>query len=86
MQEADLCLLLSKPHLSSIAATTPGAMPSRPDKPPIVSADARRLQTNMSDLMPIHVLSHTPDVIATVKIFLNSSVPPNFGQLQGYTP
>ena len=55
------------------------------DKLTILSANVRGLQTNIGDLTHSHVLPHTPDVIATVETFLNSSVPANHGQLQDYT-
>lgn len=51
----------------------------------IVSANVRGLQTNIGDLTHSHVLQHNPDIIATVETFLNSSIPENFGQINGYS-
>lgn len=51
----------------------------------IISANVRGLQTNIGDLTHSHVLQHNPDIIATVETFLNSSVPENYGQINGYS-
>lgn len=51
----------------------------------IISANVRGLQTNIGDLTHSHILHHNPDIIATVETFLNSSIPPNYGQINGYS-
>ena len=45
----------------------------------IISANVRGFQTNVGDLTHSHVLPHSPDIIATTKTFLNSTIPDNFG-------
>jgi len=51
----------------------------------ILSANVRGFQTNLGDLTHSHIIPHQPDIIAAVETFLNSTVPENFGRVDGYS-
>ena len=51
----------------------------------IISANVRGFQTNVGDLTHQFIIPHSPDIIACVETFLNSSIPSNYGTVNGYT-
>ena len=55
------------------------------EKLTFISANVRGMQSNIGDLTHSYVIPHSPDVIATVETFLNPTIPPNFGQIRGYS-
>lgn len=50
-----------------------------------IIASVRGFQTNIADLIHSCVIPHTSDVVATGKIFLNDTIPNNYGFIQRYT-
>lgn len=84
-----LVTLISAPGKPSTQSKGPGTM-SRSGHPDInhlniLSANLRGFQTNVGELTHNFVMSNRIDIVATVKTFLNDTVPSNYGQILGCT-